>query len=49
MPLTYKGKKVMSAMESQYGKEKGKSVFFASIKKGKLKGVEGKRKKAKTS
>ncbi len=45
MPLTYNGKKIISAMEKQYGKEKGKSVFYASINKGKLKGVEGKTRK----
>lgn len=42
MPLTSKGAKVLSAMERQYGAKKGKSVFYASINKGKLKGVEGK-------
>ena len=35
MPLTKSGSKVMSAMMGEYGKEKGKEVFYASINKGK--------------
>jgi hypothetical protein len=35
MPLTKSGKEVMSSMMKEYGREKGKSVFYASIKKGK--------------
>ena len=35
MPLTKSGKKVMSSMKEEYGEEKGKSVFYASINKGK--------------
>jgi hypothetical protein len=49
MPLTSSGKKVMSAMIGEYGKEKGKGVFFASMNKGKP-GSEkwhGKRKRSK--
>lgn len=42
MPLTPKGKKTLSSMQSQYGAKKGKSVFYASINKGKLKGMEKK-------
>lgn len=38
MPLTKKGKKVMKAMKREYGK-KGERVFYASEKKGKIKGV----------
>ena len=34
-PLTKPGKKVMSNMKSEYGEKKGKSVFYASINKGK--------------
>jgi hypothetical protein len=30
-------------MRKQYGKNKGKEVFYASINKGKLKGMEKKR------
>lgn len=33
MPLTKTGKKVMKSMKKQYGSEKGKEVFYASIKK----------------
>jgi len=35
MPLTKTGKKVMRSMRKQYGAKKGKSVFYASINKGK--------------
>lgn len=35
----------MKAMEEQYGKKKGKQVFYASANKGTIKGVEGKKKK----
>lgn len=42
MPQTAKGKKVLANMTKQYGKKKGKKVYFASIVKGKLKGAEGK-------
>ena len=31
MPLTKTGKSVLKQMVKQYGKEKGKSVFYASI------------------
>ena len=40
MPLTKKGKKVMSAMRKKYGKKKGTKVFYASRNKGRIKGVE---------
>ena len=33
-PLTKKGKKVKKSMEKEYGKEKGKKVFYASMNKG---------------
>lgn len=35
MPLTKTGKKVLQNMKKQYGAEKGKRVFYASINKGK--------------
>jgi hypothetical protein len=47
VPLTKKGRKVKRAMEREYGKKKGERVFYASERKGKLKGVaqhRGKRK-----
>ena len=34
MPLTKKGKKIMSSMKKQYGKKKGEQVFYASKNKG---------------
>lgn len=46
MPLTKSGKKVMRNMARQYGKKKAKSVFYASINKGK-KGSSGWHAKAK--
>lgn len=46
MPITKKGKKIMSAMEKEYGHEKGEKVFYASKNKGIIKGVEGAKKKA---
>jgi hypothetical protein len=41
MPLTKKGRKVMTAMEDTYGsKDKAESVFYASKNAGKLRGVD---------
>jgi|TARA_A100000171_G_C2032758_1_gene96623 hypothetical protein len=40
MPLNKKGKKIKTAMEKQYGKKKGKTVFYAAANKGTIKGVE---------
>lgn len=34
MPLTKTGEKVKSAMAKEYGPEKGKRVFYASMNKG---------------
>jgi hypothetical protein len=31
MPLTETGKKVLRSMKKQYGSEKGKRIFYASI------------------
>jgi|TARA_R100000030_G_scaffold96148_1_gene84084 hypothetical protein len=39
MPLTSKGKKIMSAMKEQYGKD-AERVFYASKNKGTIKGVD---------
>lgn len=44
MPLTEKGEKIIAKMKKHYGSKKGKSVFYASINKGKIKGAEGKKK-----
>jgi len=35
MPLTESGEDVLANMQEQYGDEKGKEVFYASINKGK--------------
>lgn len=43
MPLNSKGAKILASMRSQYGAKKGTSVFYASINKGKISGVEGRR------
>lgn len=45
MPLNEKGRKIMSSMQRTYGPETAKRVFYASINKGRIRGVEGKRSK----
>ena len=40
MPLTNKGEKIMAAMKSRYGSDKGKQVFYASRNKGRITGVD---------
>lgn len=45
MPLTKKGKKIKAAMTKEYGKEKGKKVFYASANKGTISGVDKKRRR----
>lgn len=42
MPTTKKGAKIKKAMIKEYGEKKGKSVYYASIVKGKIKGAESK-------
>ena len=42
MPLTAKGKKIMSHMKDEYGAKKGKEVFYASQNKGTIKGTHEK-------
>ena len=44
MPINAKGRKILSEMTKQYGAEKAEDVFYASRNKGKIKGVEGKKK-----
>lgn len=39
MPLTKKGKKIMAAMREEYGAKRGAQVFYASERKGTIKGV----------
>ena len=43
MPLNKKGKKIMKSMKEQYGSKKGESIFYATMNKGKIKGVEKKK------
>lgn len=43
MPLTAKGKKILAVMKKQYGTKKGKEVFYASQKKGTIRGTHKKR------
>ena len=45
MPLTSKGKKILHAMQKEYGAKRGKSVFYASQNKGTIKGTHRKGKK----
>lgn len=40
MPLTKKGRKILTAMRKTYGKRKGTSVFYASRNKGRISGVD---------
>jgi len=40
MPLTAKGRKILKQMQKEYGAEKGREVFYASINKGRITGVE---------
>lgn len=47
MPLTKKGRKIKSAMRKTYGSKKADKVFYASRNKGRIKGVERKRRKRK--
>ena len=42
MPLNKKGKKILAEMQKEYGKDKGKAVFYASENKGTIKGVKAK-------
>lgn len=46
MPLSKKGKEIMSSMDKEYGEKKGKEVFYASKNKGTIKGVEKAKSKA---
>ena len=45
MPETKKGAKIKRAMVKQYGKKKGTQVFYASERKGVIKGVHRGKKK----
>ncbi len=39
IPLTAKGKKILTKMQDEYGKKKGEDVFYASANKGRITGV----------
>ncbi len=41
-PLTEKGRKIKAEMRKEYGKKKGDEVFYASQKKGTIKGTHKK-------
>ena len=45
MPPTKKGKLILSKMKEEYNKERGQRVFYASANAGKIKGVEGRKKR----
>lgn len=45
MPLTKKGEKIEAAMQKQYGKDKGRAIFYAAENKGTIKGVKKGKKK----
>jgi len=46
MPLTKKGRTILTNMQKEYGAEKGEDVFYASINAGKIKGAhKGKKKR----
>lgn len=45
MPLTKKGEKIKRAMQKQYGKDKGRAVFYAAENKGTIQGVKKGKKK----
>ena len=40
MPLNKKGKKIIKSMKDQYGSKRGEKVFYASMNKGNIRGVE---------
>lgn len=44
MPLTSKGKKIFASMKETYGPKKAKEVFYASANKGRIKGIDYRRK-----
>ena len=44
MPLTKKGRTILSAMQSEYGGKRGTSVFYASANAHKITGVHGMKK-----
>jgi hypothetical protein len=45
MPLTKKGRKIMTAMRRRYGAKRGRSIFYASRNKGTISGVDRSRRR----
>jgi hypothetical protein len=45
VPLTKKGRKIMRAMTRRYGAKRGRSVFYASRNKGRITGVDRRRRR----
>lgn len=43
MPLTAKGREILSHLEKEYGEKKGKSVLYAGQKKGTFTGIDSAR------
>ena len=46
MPLTEKGKTILTAFKKEYGAEKGTSYFYGAANKGTISGVHKKKKKS---
>jgi len=44
MPLTKKGKVILKSMTAEYGPKKAKEVFYASANKGRINGIDYRRK-----
>lgn len=45
MPLTKKGTKIRKAMVKEYGKKRGERIFYASANKGRITGIDYRRRK----
>ena len=43
MPLTEKGKEILAQMKKNYGPKKGTRIFYASQRKGTIKGTHKKK------
>lgn len=40
MPLSEKGRTILTNMKKEYGKKKGKRVFYASEREGTIRGIK---------
>ena len=47
MPLNARGKRILASMKRQYGAKRGKSIFYASERTGKIRGVKKTKRKRK--